>query len=112
MEGYQSNRHKRRKRKRWSIQREANHVCGKVGHTIVNCFYRYDESYVGPYTNENKNSILYFDNGASHHVTCINLINSKISMIHDGKNSLMVGNCEKLNIRADYITYINIYIQG
>jgi len=92
-------------------------VCTKTGHTAVNCYYRFDKSYTGtshsnvdvekqgtnsaflasPYNDQDYE--WYFDSGASNHVT--HQANKFQEFTeNNGKNSLVVGNGEKLKIVA------------
>ncbi|PNY01489.1 copia-like polyprotein, partial [Trifolium pratense] len=98
-------------------------VCSGTGHTAVDCSYRFDRSYTGrnysteadkqgshsafvasPYHGQDYE--WYFDSGASNHVTHQT---DKFQGFneHNGKNSLMVGNGEKLKIVASGSTKLN-----
>jgi len=98
-------------------------VCNKVGHTAVNYWYRFDKSYSNSNysTDTNKqgahNAFLasqsaaqdydwYFDSGASNHVTHQTEKFKDIAE-HHGKNSLIVGSGEKLQIVATGSTKLN-----
>lgn len=94
-------------------------VCGTVGHSGTNCYYRFDKAYMGQPPDENReekasekverhnayigtpNSVRdpdwYFDSGASNHVTHDSDRFQDISK-YDGKSSLMVGNGDRLKI--------------
>nr|KYP75308.1 hypothetical protein KK1_008029 [Cajanus cajan] len=108
-----------RGRGRLSRDKPTCQVCEKIGHIAVQCFYRFDKSYMGqssddkqekhnafiasPNFNASSNSIRdpewYFDSGASNHVTHDPNQFQEISE-HDGKTSLVVGNGERLKIHA------------
>lgn len=99
-------------------------VCTRTGHTAISCFYRFDKSYSGTnYSNsENEkqgthNAFVaspyssqdyewYFDSGASNHVTH-QTDRFQDLVEHTGKNSLMVGNGEKLKVVASGSSKIN-----
>ncbi|KAI9178083.1 hypothetical protein LWI28_022537 [Acer negundo] len=90
-------------------------VCGKICHTTAYCYYRFDNSYMGAPPEPNKinqqnqhsafvatpetlsDPAWYADSGASSHVTNdVGNLNQKKE--YNGKESLVVGNGEKLNI--------------
>ncbi|GAU17915.1 hypothetical protein TSUD_330400, partial [Trifolium subterraneum] len=91
-------------------------VCGRDNHIAIDCFYRFDKTYSRSNHSSNndkqgshnvflasQNSVedydWYFDSGASNHVT--HQTNKFQDMAeHHGKNSLVVGNGEKLEIVA------------
>ncbi|KAI9182401.1 hypothetical protein LWI28_024967 [Acer negundo] len=98
-----------------SNQQPICQVCGKIGHTAAYCYYRFDNSYMGappePNKNNQQNQHSTFvatqetlsdpawcaDSGASSHVTNdAGNLNQKRE--YNGKESLVVGNGEKLNI--------------
>lgn len=96
-------------------------VCNKFGHTVVQCFYRYDKSYTSSNaennTQENHSAFIaspyhgqdyewYFDSGASNHVTHQNEKLQDLSE-SNGKNSLLVGNGKRLSILASGSTQLN-----
>ena len=90
-------------------------VCGKFGHGVANCLYRFDKSYMdGPpriskssdpnYTAylASPNTIYdltwYIDNGASSHVIYNDQQRQNL-VEHGGKQMVAVSNGEKLNIQ-------------
>ncbi|GAU51268.1 hypothetical protein TSUD_412550 [Trifolium subterraneum] len=98
-------------------------VCNGTGHIAVDCSYRFDRPYTGrnysteadkqgshsafiasPYHGQDYE--WYFDSGANNHVTHQT---DKFQGFneHNGKNSLMVGNGEKLKIVASGSTKLN-----
>lgn len=98
-------------------------VCNKIGHTAVQCFYRFDKSYTGSnhYAENNKQENhsafiaspyhgqdyeWYFDSGASNHVTHQNEKLQDLSE-SNGKNSLLVGNGNRLRILGSGSTELN-----
>ncbi|KAI5428529.1 hypothetical protein KIW84_033494 [Lathyrus oleraceus] len=98
-------------------------VCDKIGHTAVQCFYRFDKSYTGSnhYAENNKQENhsafiaspyhgqdyeWYFDSGASNHVTHQNEKLQEFSE-SNGKNSLLVGNGNRLRILGSGSTELN-----
>lgn len=91
-------------------------VCGKTNHTAINCFHRFDKNYSrSNYSADSdkqgshnafiasQNSVedydWYFDSGASNHVTHQTDKFQDLTE-HHGKNSLVVGNGDKLEIVA------------
>lgn len=120
--GGNNSRGRRGGRGRQSRDKPACQVCGKIGHTAVQCWHRFDKSYMGQSSDdndkqENHNAFIaspnsvrdpdwYFDSGASNHVTHDPDRFQEISE-HNGKASLVVGNGEKLKIHASGTTTLN-----
>lgn len=99
-------------------------VCTKTGHIVVNCFYRFDKSYTcANYSNSKHekqgthNAFVsspynsqyyewYFNSGAKNHVTNQAKRFQDLTE-HTCKNSLEIGNGEKLKIVASCSSKIN-----
>lgn len=107
-----------RGRGRSNNSRPIRQVCGKVGHTALICYYRYNQSYMGsvpadqhknnsntvaanttnPYAtyataapNDVADQGWYFDSGSTHHITN-NLNNLNQATNYFGKSQLEVAN--------------------
>ena len=100
------------------------HVCNKIGHITVNYFYRYDKSYTGSNHNAKNNNRenysvfiafpyhnqgyeLYFDSGASNHVTHQNEKLQDLNENNGTTSSLLVGNGQRLKILSSGTTKLN-----
>jgi len=99
-------------------------VCNKIGHIVVNCFYRYDKSYTCSNHNaennkrENHNAFIvspyhnqgyewYFDSGTSNHATHQDEKLQNLNENNDTSSSLLVGNGERLKILTLGTTKLN-----
>ncbi|GAU51857.1 hypothetical protein TSUD_416410 [Trifolium subterraneum] len=101
----------RRGRGRGKSSNSSCQVCGMDNHIALDCFHRFDKTYSrSNHSAKSHNAFLasqnsvqdydwYFDSGASNHMTH-RTDNFQDLNEHHGKNSLIVGNGEKLKIVA------------